>query len=233
MEYNILYVDIPWFYNSRCTWSKTKFGGGANGQYKTMTTESLCKLAPYIDNITHKDCFLFMWATFPNLKDALKVIDAWGFVYKTDAFLWVKTNPKATQYIKRMKKFVYNENNGLDSYIENINENLLFFGTGCYTKSNTEPCLLAVKSGMKPKSFIKNNDVSSVIVSPRQEHSKKPDEIRNRIVRLLGNDLPKLEMFGRTQTPEWDVIGEEIDGRDIREALVGKWFQEEFENGAR
>lgn len=56
------------------------------------------------------------------------------------------------------------------------------------------------------------------------EHSKKPDEIRERIVDLCGN-VPRIELFGRKEVEGWEVIGNEIDGRDIREALqevIGK-----------
>lgn len=49
------------------------------------------------------------------------------------------------------------------------------------------------------------------------QHSKKPDEIRNRIVELCG-DLPRIELFAREKSEGWDCFGNEIDGRDIREA---------------
>ena len=81
-----------------------------------------------------------------------------------------------------------------------------FFGIGHYMKSNSEICLLGIKGKMKPVS----NKVSSIIISPRREHSRKPDEARDRIVELFG-DIPRLEMFARTKTEGWDVLGNEID----------------------
>ena len=51
------------------------------------------------------------------------------------------------------------------------------------------------------------------------EHSKKPDEVRERIVELCG-DLPRIELFARQRYEGWDCLGNEIDGRDIREAIL-------------
>ena len=50
------------------------------------------------------------------------------------------------------------------------------------------------------------------------EHSKKPDEIRDRIVELCGN-VPRIELFARSKADGWDSLGNEINGRDIREAI--------------
>ena len=61
---------------------------------------------------------LFMWATFPMLREALDVIEAWGFSYKTVAFNWVKQNRNGTG---------------------------IFMGLGNWTRSNSEICLLATK----------------------------------------------------------------------------------------
>ena len=77
-----------------------------------------------------------------------------------------------------------------------------FFGVGYYTKSNTEVCLLGIKGRLKPVS----NRVSQVIIAPRREHSRKPDEVRSKIVELFG-DLPRIELFSRQMTPGWDVWG--------------------------
>ena len=81
-----------------------------------------------------------------------------------------------------------------------------FFGVGYYAKSNCEVCLMGIKGRMKPVS----NKVSSVIIAPRREHSRKPDEVRTRIVELFG-DVPRVELFARQKTEGWDVWGNEVD----------------------
>ncbi len=76
-----------------------------------------------------------------------------------------------------------------------------------YTLSATEVCILAMRGRVPKKSF----KVKQVLLSPRERHSKKPDEIRNRIVELFG-DLPRIELFARSQTQGWDVFGNEVEG---------------------
>jgi len=80
-----------------------------------------------------------------------------------------------------------------------------FFGVGYYTKSNCEICLMGIKGQLKPIS----NKISSVIISPRREHSRKPDEIREKIIQLFG-DLSRIELFARQKTKGWNVWGNEI-----------------------
>lgn len=80
-----------------------------------------------------------------------------------------------------------------------------FFGVGYYTKSNSEIALLGIKGKMPPVS----NYVSQVVVSNREEHSKKPDIVRDKIVELFG-DLPRIELFARQKTDGWDAWGNEV-----------------------
>jgi N6-adenosine-specific RNA methylase IME4 len=97
----------------------------------------------------------------------------------------------------------------------NKNNGEPFFGVGFYAKSNAEVCLLGIKGKMKPVS----NKVSSCIISPRREHSRKPDEVYERIEELYG-DVPRIELFARNTRPGWDSMGNGIDGQDIREVLT-------------
>ena len=90
-----------------------------------MSIEELCTLP--VSEIAEKDCVLFLWATFPQLKEALQLIEAWGFQYKTVAFVWLKTNRKSGTW---------------------------FYGLGFWTRGNAEICLLATKG--HPKRQAKN-----------------------------------------------------------------------------
>jgi N6-adenosine-specific RNA methylase IME4 len=80
-----------------------------------------------------------------------------------------------------------------------------FWGCGHWTRSNSEICLLAVKGKIKRI----NASIHQIIESPVQEHSKKPDEVREKIVSLMG-DLPRIELFARQKYPGWDAWGNEI-----------------------
>jgi site-specific DNA-methyltransferase (adenine-specific) len=52
--------------------------------------------------------------------------------------------------------------------------------------------------------------MSSVVISPREEHSKKPDLVREKIVELCG-DVSRVELFARKQTKGWDTWGNEVE----------------------
>jgi N6-adenosine-specific RNA methylase IME4 len=79
-------------------------------------------------------------------------------------------------------------------------------GLGYWTRSNGEVCLLATKGKIRRI----NKGVYQAILSPQEGHSKKPNEIRNRIVTLMG-DLPRIELFARQKTEGWDVWGDEVN----------------------
>jgi len=125
-KYKIIYADPPWSYRNMGNIQAT-----ANSHYSTMSNKDICNLP--INKISEDNSILFLWATFPKIQEALDVIKAWGFEYKTLGFSWIKTNPK----------------NGKP-----------FFGVGWYTKSNAEVCLIGVK-GKAPK--ISNSVSSVII----------------------------------------------------------------------
>jgi len=81
-----------------------------------------------------------------------------------------------------------------------------FWGLGMWTRSNAEICILATKGNVSRVS----KGVHSVVDSRIREHSRKPDEVRERIVTLLG-DLPRIELFAREKTDGWDVWGNEVE----------------------
>lgn len=176
-KYSIIYADPPWDYSDVHTWRK--MGGGVRGKYKTMKLDEIKKLN--VKDIAADDSLLFLWVTFPNLKEGLEVIESWGFRYVTIGFTWVKLNRKNKKP---------------------------FFGIGYYTKSNAELCLIGVKG--RPSKLKISNKVSSIIMSEKREHSRKPDEVRNKILELVG-DRPRIELFARHKTDGWDVWGNEVD----------------------
>ena len=59
-----------------------------------MSIDKLCALP--VETLAAKDCLLFLWATFPMLSEALQLIRAWGFTFKTVSFVWLKQNRKTT-----------------------------------------------------------------------------------------------------------------------------------------
>lgn len=87
---------------------------------------------------------------------------------------------------------------------QNPSGNGIYSGLGHWTNGNAELCLFAKKGN--PRRIEKN--VKQIILSPRQRHSQKPSETRERIVRLLGT-LPRIELFAREHVEGWDCWGNE------------------------
>lgn len=78
-----------------------------------------------VRELADKDCALFLWVTFPMLCDAWGVMEAWGFSFKTVAFVWIKLNRKTDG---------------------------IFWGLGHWTRANAELCLLATRGHPKRQS---------------------------------------------------------------------------------
>ena len=81
-----------------------------------------------------------------------------------------------------------------------------FYGLGFWTRGNAEVCLLATRGHPKRQAA----NVHQFIISPIQEHSRKPEEARDKIVALMG-DVPRVELFARQSPPGWDVWGNEVE----------------------
>tara|TARA_R110002020_G_scaffold6986_3_gene29492 strand:- start:927 stop:1469 length:543 start_codon:yes stop_codon:yes gene_type:complete len=120
-------------------------------------------------------------------------------------FMWT-TFPNLQEGLDVIKAWGFKYKTLGFSWIKLNKKNLKpFFGIGHYTKSNCEVCLI----GIKGKPPIASNYVSSVLQEPREEHSKKPNIVRDKIVELCG-DLPRIELFARNQTDKWDSWGNEV-----------------------
>lgn len=121
-KYKIIYADPPWQYK---VWSKKGLGRSAESHYNTMNIQDIINMKDTIKSISDKNSVLFLWVTFPCLKEGIKVLEEWGFTYKTCAFTWVKKNKKSNSW---------------------------FWGMGHWTRANAEICLLGVKGNIKRQS---------------------------------------------------------------------------------
>jgi site-specific DNA-methyltransferase (adenine-specific) len=167
-KYSIILADPPWHF----------WGGGWKNQtqhYKTMSMDEIKNLP--VKDLADENCILFMWVTFPVLKDVFEIMEAWGFEYSTCGFNWVKKTKEGKWH----------------------------FGLGYWTRANSELCLIATKG----KPVRQSASVSQIIDTIVEEHSKKPDIVRDKIVKLMG-DLPRIELFARKKVEGWDVWGNEI-----------------------
>ena len=136
-KYSIIYADPPWRYLDR------NCNGCAESHYPTMKIQELKELP--VKSISGKNCVLFLWTTYPMLKESMELIESWGFKYKTIGFQWVKQNKSGNGF---------------------------FFGLGRWTRGNTEPCLIAVKG--KPKR-INNSVSQLIVSPIGRHSAKPPE----------------------------------------------------------
>jgi len=183
-HYRVIYADPPWTFS---TYSRKGKGRSAEAYYDCMSLDDI-KALP-VAEWAADDCVLLLWTTDPLLPTAFDVIRAWGFTYKTIGFYWAKLNKSADPTIYSDSSF--------------------FAGLGFWTRANPEICLLATRGHPRRG----RADVRKLIVSPRREHSRKPDEAYGRIERLC--EGPYLEMFARSTRPGWDGWGAESEMRRI------------------
>jgi N6-adenosine-specific RNA methylase IME4 len=115
-KYGVIYADPPWRFE---VWSDGGKDRSAENHYPTMTFDQIAALP--VDDLAAPDCALFLWAVMPQLAEALTLIEAWGFTYKTCGFNWVKTNGDGSPAM----------------------------GMGYWTRSNAEICLLATRGQPK------------------------------------------------------------------------------------
>jgi N6-adenosine-specific RNA methylase IME4 len=106
--FDVIYADPPWHYNGKLQYDKSSkssenldpsrniFISSASFKYPTVKTKDLMALP--VPQIANDDCLLFMWATNPHLAQAISLGEAWGFQYKTVAFVWDKMMHNPGQY---------------------------------------------------------------------------------------------------------------------------------------
>lgn len=203
-RYGCILADPPWQFatysakgRGRCpdgmrTNTRGNFADGANNRperhYATMGLGEIQALP--IGDLAAKDCVLLLWAVDAMLPQALATGEAWGFRFKTVGFVWAKE--------RRV-----DSTRGRD--LADANEKRFPMGTGYWTRANPELCLLFTRG--KPKRL--SAAVRKLLIAPRREHSRKPDEQYERIEALVSG--PYLELFARTSRPGWTAWGNETD----------------------
>jgi N6-adenosine-specific RNA methylase IME4 len=181
MKYGAILADPPWAYSMR---SDKGFEKSPEAHYSTMPLDQI-KALP-VDHLAGPDCLLFLWSTWPHLRQAMDVITAWGFTYITGGS-WTKRTSlsKAT------------------------------FGTGYVLRSSTEPFLVGRLgapqiTSRSERNLIEAAEIPDGIESLRREHSRKPPEMRQMIERLLPR-AHCAELFAREPWPGHDAWGNQVE----------------------
>jgi N6-adenosine-specific RNA methylase IME4 len=167
-KYRALLGDPAWPFKVR---SAKGTGRSAVSHYDVMTIDEIIACGPQIIAMATDDAVMFLWCPDNMIEYGLHVMAAWGFTFKTFAFVWVKRTKRGKWH----------------------------FGNGFWTRANPEICLLGTRGHPKRLSAA----VPKLIEAPVREHSRKPDETYNRIMRLV--DGPYVELFSRQSWPGWDI----------------------------
>lgn len=171
-RYDMIMADPDWSFDN---WSEKGERKNAKHHYACSPVEEIAAMR--VADLAAPDCLLWLWATNPMLPEALHVLTAWGFKFKT-AGHWAKWNADTGK---------------------------LAFGTGYILRSAGEPFLIGTIG--TPKT---TRSVRSVIMGPRREHSRKPDEAFEAAEALMP-DARRIELFSRQPRPGWDTWGDEAE----------------------
>ena len=84
-KFDVIYADCPWSYSEVPYFKKSL---AIQYKYPTLKKEDLFNIN--VESIANKDCWMYMWAVWAQLPQAIKVMESWGFSYRTCAFVWAK-----------------------------------------------------------------------------------------------------------------------------------------------
>lgn len=189
--FDLIMADPPWSYQM---FSDKGYGKAPEGQYQTMPLAEIMALP--VAALAAPDCLLWLWAVNPQLPQALEVLAAWGFTFKT-AGTWVKRTTRGK----------------------------VAFGTGYVLRSSNEPFLIGTRGSPKTTRATRSAVISHderlaelgseiwpsgtvTIEATVREHSRKPDEAFRACEELMP-EARRLELFSRTDRPGWTVWGDE------------------------
>ena len=131
-KYDIIYADPPWKYGGGKGKNSKKWGNSLSA-YSCMKLTDLKNMP--VETIASDNCALFMWVTLPMLNEGLELMNAWGFKYKTTAFVWNKIYENGKPYC----------------------------GMGYWTRSGSEICILGFRGKMKRISTRVYQVITSVV----------------------------------------------------------------------
>jgi N6-adenosine-specific RNA methylase IME4 len=230
MKYDVIVADPPWSFSDPLKMSEVARGAKAN--YDTMTISDIQGLD--VKSLCAPDgAVLCLWVPSSLLQEGLDTMKAWGFKHK-QTYIWVKTKKQPFQRVESLYKTaikVANKINNnpvvtikdylklLHSTIGTISSSsLLAFGMGRLFRQTHEICLVGISSNQVYKK-LRNKSRRSVSFGENLKHSSKPEHLQNSL-EIMFPQSQKLEMFARRVRSDWTCLGNEIDGKDIRDALA-------------
>ena len=228
-KYSVIVADPPWPFKDSLKMSDVKRGAQAN--YDTMTMQEIREL-PVNRYCDPTGAVLCLWVPGSLLQDGLDTMKAWGFTHK-QTYVWVKTKKhKFQRFTKWLKKSIlrhrqvcYDEfayKRAINAVIDNMPKISLLeelaFGMGRLFRQSHELCLIGINNSGIYKALA-NKSQRSVCLAENLRHSAKPEDLQESLETMFPI-ARKLELFARRIRPGWTCLGNEIDGKDIRDALA-------------
>jgi N6-adenosine-specific RNA methylase IME4 len=174
-KFSTIIADPNWCYQNFADTAH----GAAIASYETASTEDICAIP--VGDFAARDAILLLWATWPKLEDAQRVIKAWGFSYVTGC-PWVKTLPKAGD---------------------------IYTGIGFWFQSASEMLLVCRRGNPKRKKFpilgFLEGEPRQFYAPKSRAHSQKPVEIHKWAEATCPG--PYLELWATRETPGWTCYG--------------------------
>jgi N6-adenosine-specific RNA methylase IME4 len=156
--------------------------GAAEKFYRTMSQDQIESLP--VGSIVRGNGIVFLWATSPLLDVAISTLGKWGFAFRGVAFVWVKSRKDGTP-----------------------------IGAQGVRPSIVKPTAEYVIAGSRARRGrpipLSCESTRNVVLAPRREHSRKPDEIHGSIESMYPN-ARKIELFARASRVGWDAWGDEL-----------------------
>lgn len=236
-KYSVIVADPPWSFRDSLKMSDVKRGAEAN--YDTMTMQQIREMP--VSEACHPDgAVLCLWVPGSLLQDGLDTMKAWGFKHK-QTYVWVKIKKDPLREVrgiffdhwkKGQKTLGQLKEKGWKQFLQssvqmiemidlnkgkNYVKNMLAFGMGHLFRQTHEICLIGTRG--KINSRLANKSQRSVSFAENLKHSAKPEDLQNSL-EIMFPKTRKLELFARRLRPGWTCLGNEIDGKDIYDALA-------------
>ena len=233
MKFDVIVADPPWPFKDSLKMSDVARGAKAN--YDTMTISDIKQL-DVRSVCAPTGAVLCLWVPGSLLQEGLDTMKAWGFKHK-QTYVWAKVKKEPLQDLRkslvksskaafRLVKDLNLSKQEVKDFILAITERTklikldetLAFGMGRLFRQTHEICLVGISNNRVYKK-LRNRSQRSVSFGENLKHSSKPEHLQNSL-EIMFPKGHKLEMFARRVRPGWTCLGNEIDGKDIRDALA-------------
>ena len=210
LKYTVIVADPPWRFDDELVAMKRNVKRSASSQYDVLTIADIAALP--VSTLADPTCsLLVLWVPSSMIQDGLNVMQSWGYTYK-QTFVWVKLKKDALLCADANDAMRM----GMGRTFRQAHEIALIGTIGQVSKNLQDR---AQRSVLIEEPLDVLSDIEGeTLFDLNLKHSRKPDGLQERLEKMLPNSS-RLELFARRQRLGWDCVGNEIDGRDIREVL--------------